>query len=130
MRFTHAGGLQWLRRFSFNSEVLRRLDALAEQITALSAQITGGFQMADATLQQISDDVAQETTLAEGITTMVTALLAKAAAVPGLTPEQQAQINAIAASVETNNATFAAALLAGTPPVPTPPAVDDVPPVA
>ena len=116
--------------------VLRVLGGIANQVTALSQQLSQqsatmerNKQMADRTLQEIVDDVATEKTVAEGIATMVTNLLAKAAAVPGLTPEQQTQINAIADGVEANTASFQAALTAGTPAIPATPPTVDIPPV-
>ena len=105
------------------------LQDLKKQIADQGISIHKEFQMADKTLQDIADEVAQETSIGASISTMVTALLAKAAAVPGLTPEQQTQINDIAQHVADNITTFQTALSAGTGGLaPQPPTVT-VPPV-
>ena len=78
-----------------------------------------------ATLQQIVDEVAVQTTTVASLTTFVQGLEAQIAALPGLTTAQQAQIDTIFADVGANTASVAAAMVANVPVVPPAP----VPPV-
>jgi ABC-type transporter Mla subunit MlaD len=71
-----------------------------------------------ATLQQIVDEVAAQTTTVAGLQSQINAL-------PSLTPVQQAQIDAIFANVDANTKSVAAAMVANVPPAPPAP----VPPV-
>ena len=73
-----------------------------------------------ATLQEVADDVAGETTVIAGISTLIDGLQQQlAAALSGATisPAVQAQIDAIFTGAEANKASLAAALLKGTNPV-------------
>lgn len=112
---------------SSDAVVLKAIAALSEQITAQSKLINMEFKMADRTLQEIVDKVAAETAVDAGLSTLIAELLAKVNSVPGLTPEQQAQINAIGDAVEANMATVTAAIAAGTAGLT--PSADPVPPV-
>jgi chromosome segregation ATPase len=114
--------------------MMKSIAALSEQITAQSKLINKEFRMSDRTLQEIVDKVAAETAVDAGLSTLIAELLAKINAIQGLTPEQQAQINAIGDAVEANLATVAAAVAAGTAGLtpttePLPPVTEPVPPV-
>ncbi len=63
-----------------------------------------------ATLQDLVDDVAAEATQLGMLTAFIDNLKAQIAAIPGLTPEQQAQIDAVFAGMKSNDAVIAAAM--------------------
>ncbi len=67
------------------------------------------------TLQNIQDDVTGETSLIASLSTLVNGLEAQVNAIPGITPAQQAQIDSIFNTAESNKAALTAALVAGTP---------------
>jgi hypothetical protein len=69
-----------------------------------------------ATLQNLLDDVTAETTLIASVSAFIRHLQDQIAAIPGLTPAQQAQIDSIFSSLEANKAALAAAIAAPTPP--------------
>jgi len=74
-----------------------------------------------ASLDDLKAAVAAETTLVAGVGTLITQLQAKATAVPGLTDDQQAEINSIFAEVTADSASLTSALTAGTPAAPVAP---------
>jgi len=74
-----------------------------------------------ATLDQITQDMADETTAIDGLSTFIAGLkqqLADALAGATLNPATQAKVDAIFAAAEANKAKLAAALAANVPPAP------------
>ena len=78
-----------------------------------------------ATLQDLVNDVAAETTEIGMLTAFINNLKAQITAIPGITPAQQTEIDSIFAGMEANKAAISAAMA---PTVVTPPPV--VPPAA
>ena len=77
--------------------------------------------MTNSTLDDVLQDVADESTVDDSIIALTTSLqtqLAAALESTTVTPAVQAKIDAIFAQVETNKAKVAAAVLAGTPAAP------------
>lgn len=66
--------------------------------------------MADSTLQDLVNDVAAESTQVGVVAAFIANLQAQLAAIPGLTAEQQTQINTIFTGMEANKAALAAAM--------------------
>lgn len=73
-----------------------------------------------ATLDQVLQDVTDESTLDDSIITLLTGIKAQLDAVlaGGLTPEVQAKVDAIFTAAEANKAKVAAAIAANTPAAP------------
>jgi hypothetical protein len=69
-----------------------------------------------ASIQDVADDMTQETTTIAGLSTFIQGLQAQIAALPGITPQLQAQIDGVFAQAEANKAALAAALAANVPP--------------
>jgi len=99
--------------------LLARLISIGQQIVTKDTKIMS-------TLQDVVDEVAAETTAIGSLTAFIQGLEAQIAALPGLTPAQQAQIDAIFANVGSNTAAINVAMVINVPPA-TPPVV--VPPV-
>ena len=76
-----------------------------------------------ATLDQVLADVTAESTQIDGVMTFIQGLQAQIAALPGITPAMQTQIDAIFAGAEANKAKLAAAIVANTPAQPAGPKV-------
>jgi len=72
-----------------------RFDALDQRLTQMEKNIM-------ATLDQVLADVTAETTQIDSVITLIKGLRDQVAALPGITPAMQAQIDAIFASVEGN----------------------------
>lgn len=98
--------------YGFKSEVLARLDKIIALQEASSKQ--GTFIMA--TLNEVVDKVAAETTLVNSLKVFVQGLKDQIAALPSLSAEQQAQIDGIFAHVSDNSSIIADAMSANTPP--------------
>jgi len=71
-----------------------------------------------ASLDDLKAAVAAQTTLIAGVGTLISQLQAKATAVPGLTADQQAELDSIFNEVTADSASLTAALTAGTPAAP------------
>ena len=71
-----------------------------------------------ATLQDCVDDMAAEATLIGTVSAFIAGLQAQIAAIPGITPAVQAQIDAVFAAAEANKTALAAVMV---PAVVTPP---------
>ena|SRR5436190_730740 len=99
--------------YGFKSEVLCRLDKIIALQEALRQQ--GVQEMA--TLSEVVDKVAEETTLVAGLKVFVQGLKDQIAALPSLTAEQQAQIDGVFTHVSANSASIAEAMAANIPPV-------------
>lgn len=97
--------------YGFKSEVLCRLDKIIALQEALRQQ--GVQEMA--TLTEVVDKVAAETTLVNSLKVFVQGLKDQIAALPNITPEQQAQIDGIFSSVDANSHVIADAMAANTP---------------
>ena len=100
--------------YNFEAEVLARLDCIIANQLAAAAQEKIDMTELDTELAALTADVAQQTTEVASMATFIQGLFAKIAAIPNLTPEQQASVDAIKAAVETNNTAIAAAIV--TPP--------------
>lgn len=94
----------------------RRLDA----IISIARNISTKQDAILMTLQDIVDDVAAEATAIDSLVVFIKGLQDQIAAIPGITPAMQAQIDGIFASVEKNKASVMAAMA---------PAVVEPPPV-
>ena len=95
--------------------------AIYRLLTTLNAKVDKIM----ATLQQIVDEVAAQTTTVASLSTFIKGLEDQLSALPGLTAAQQAQIDTIFANVDANTKSVAAAMVANVPVVPPAP----VPPV-
>ncbi len=73
-----------------------------------------------ATLDQIKADVEAQTTLIQGVSTLIQGLRDQVSNLPNLSAEQQAEIDSIFATAEANNAALTSALQANTPAEPAP----------
>jgi uncharacterized coiled-coil protein SlyX len=91
------------------------------------AELERKVQKMSATLQQIVDEVATQKTVVDGLQAFVDGLRAQIGGIPGITPEDQAKIDAIFSAVDANTQTVSKALLVNTPPAPVP--TGPVPPV-
>ena len=100
--------------------------ALIARLIDIGQQIIKKEDQIMATLQQDVDAIAAETTAIGGLTAFIQGLEDRVAALPGLTSDQQAQIDAIFDSVTKNAATIAAAMAISVPPAPPPTAVPPV----
>lgn len=100
--------------YGFKSEVLSRLD----KIIALQEASARQGKMEMATLQEIVDKVAEETTMVNSLKVFVQGLRDQLGSMPNVTPAMQAQIDGIFASVDSNTHMIADALVANTPPGP------------
>ena len=98
----------------------------ARLLIDIGQQIISKENLIMATLQDDIDAIAAETTAIGSLTTLVQALEDKIAALPGLTSDQQVQIDSIFDGVTKNAAAINAAMAINVPPAP-PPVV--VPPV-
>jgi hypothetical protein len=96
-------------------------------IEAALASINLKLEQIMSTLADVAADMTEETTTIAGLSTFIQGLQAQIAALPGITPAVQAQIDGVFAQAEANKAALAAALTANTPPVdpnaPVPPIV-------
>lgn len=68
-----------------------------------------------ASLTDVAADMTEETTTIAGLSTFIQGLQAQIAALPGISPEVQAQIDGVFAQAEQNKAALAAALAANVP---------------
>ena len=68
-----------------------------------------------ATLAQVQQDVADESTLIASVSTMIDGLEAQIAAIPGIPADVQTQIDSVFNAAELNKAALTAALVKGTP---------------
>ncbi len=87
-------------------------------ITRLLFHIIHQQEKIMASLEDIARDVTEESTLIDGVSTLITGLktqLATALEGAGLSPDTQKQIDAIFAAAEANKAKLATALAANTP---------------
>ncbi len=100
--------------YGFKSEVLTRLDKIIAQQEALLAQ--GVKEMA--TLEDVVAKVAQETTDIGSLKVFMQGLKDQIAAIPGVTPAMQAQIDAVFAAVSANDKAVVDAMAANVPPTP------------
>ena len=80
------------------------------------------------TLQEDVDKVAALTTRIDGLKGTIQSVVDRVMAVPGLTPEQQALIDAIGTSVDKNIESFDAAIAINVPTAPPPASVPPVTP--
>lgn len=96
----------------FKSDVLARLDG----IIASQAVETQRELNIMATMTEVVDKIAEETTLVASLQTFVQGLRDQIAALPGVTPELQAQIDGAFAHVSANATAIANAMVANTPP--------------
>lgn len=92
-------------------------DGQQMQIVGLLTLILGKVDCIMATLQDLQNDVAQETTVEQSVLTLLQGLAAQVAA---LAPNQAA-IDALHASLQQNISTLQAAVTANTPAAPAPP---------
>jgi len=108
-----------------------KLDEALDRLTSIEAQFGDFKSTLDAiqtnqekimaTLDQITQDMADETTAIDGLSTFIAGLkqqLADALAGATLNPATQAKVDAIFAAAEANKAKLAAALAANVPPAP------------
>jgi hypothetical protein len=77
-------------------------------------------------LKDVLDKVAMETTDIGSLTVLMQGLEDKITAIPGMTPEIQAQIDALFANVDANDKAIVAAMKIGVPPAPVPTVVPPV----
>jgi hypothetical protein len=103
------------RQMNFESEVLRILNKILANQAAAAKQRT--IEMA--TMEEIVSKVTEETTLIGGVKTLVQGLRDQIAAIPGVNPATQAQIDEVFAKVSDNAKALSDAMQSGvTPPVP------------
>jgi NTP pyrophosphatase (non-canonical NTP hydrolase) len=88
-----------------------------KQIIRMLEQLKNGQEDIMATLDEILADVQAETSLIDGVSTLISGLKQQLAdALAGvLTPAQQAEVDAIFAAAETNKQKLSDALVSGTP---------------
>src|SRR5450631_3159283 len=101
-----------------------------ERLVSLLSQISKKETLLMSTLDEDIAAIAAQTTAIGSLTTFITGLEAQIAALPGLTPAQQAAIDKIFTDVNANNAAIAAAMVVNVPPPPPGPVAVPVPPVA
>lgn len=87
--------------------------SLFERAVSLLSSISYKENMIMATLQDIVDDVASETTAIDSLSVFVKGLMDQIKALPGVTPAMQAQIDGIFMTVEKNKAAIVAAMAPG-----------------
>jgi transposase len=102
--------------------------ALASRLIDIGQQIIEKENQIMATLQQDVDAIAAETTAVGSLTTFIQGLEAQIAAMPGLSSDQQAQIDSIFDGVTKNAAAINAAMAINVPPSPPPTVVPPVTP--
>ncbi len=101
--------------------------AILTQLLDIGQQILTKENQIMTTLQEDVDKIALLTTRIGGLSAVIQSLIDRIiTTVPGLTPEQQAMIDAIGVSVDQNIASFDAAVALNTPPAQPP---TEVPPV-
>lgn len=103
-------------------KLLGRIDALL----AIAQQISEKEDIIMATLQDLVDDMATETTAIGSVAVLIQGLRDQIAHLPGITPAMQAQIDGLFSSIEANKSSLAAAMAINVPPAPP---VTVVPPV-
>ena len=91
--------------------VERKLDVMQTSINVLETKM----ERIMVTLDQLVQEVADETTLVDSLSTFVQGLRDQIAALPGLSQAQQSQIDQVFASVGANKDKIAAAMTANTP---------------
>lgn len=102
--------------------------ALASRLIEIGQQIISKENQIMATLQDDVDAIAAETTAIGSLTVFIQGLEDKIGALPGLTADQQAQIDSIFDGVTKNAASITAAMAIGVPPAPPPTTVPPVTP--
>lgn len=113
--------IQFTHPYNFEAEVLGRLDLILENQQAAAIQEKNEMSALDDALAAITTDMTAQTTVIASLKPFIQGLFDQIAAmVPNLTPAQTAALNALKASVDTNNAAIAAAMVANTPPPPPP----------
>ena len=95
----------------------RTLLALAARVIDIGQQIIQKENQIMATLQEDVDAIEAQTTAIGSLTTFIQGLKDQIAALPSLTPAQQAQIDGIFSGVTANTAAISAAMTANVPPV-------------
>lgn len=109
--------------------------ATRDVINAQSRRLYSIERKVDRIMAMMSDVVAkmaQETTDIGSLTVLIQGMQDKIMAIPGITPEMQAQIDTIFANADANDKAILAAMRIGVPVTPAPavvPPVVDVPPV-
>lgn len=86
------------------------LNVIERALCLLTSSISGKDKKIMSTLQEIVDDVAAESTAIGSLSVFVKGLQDQIAAIPGITPEMQTNIDGIFASVEANKAAINAAM--------------------
>ncbi len=97
-----------------------QLGAIRARFDALDQRLTQMEKTLMATLDQVLADVTAESTQIDSVITLIKGLRDQIAALPGVTPAMQAQIDAIFAGAEGNKAKLDTALAANVPPPPAP----------
>jgi hypothetical protein len=101
------------------------LDAIEYQTDLLEQLLTKANNIM-AMLSDLIAKVATETTDIGALTVFIQGLEDKISAIPGITPQIQAQIDTIFASVDANDKAIVAAMKIGVPPAPAPTVVPPV----
>jgi len=114
-----AGFVAWLSD-QFKA-VFQRLDNLEKHLAQQDTRLDLMEKNIMATLDQVLADVTAESTQIDSVLTLIQGLRDQIAAIPGITPAMQAQIDAIFTGAEANKAKLDSALTANVPqPAPTP----------
>lgn len=95
-------------------EVMRRLDRVIVLLTSILLK----EKVIMASIQEVIAATEQQKTVLDSLVTFVQGLKDQIANLPGITPEQQAQIDTIFANVQANTQEAADAMVANTPAAP------------
>lgn len=101
---------------AIETAVTAALKPVLNSLASLSASLTQKVNTIMSTLDDDIAAIAAQTTAVDSLATFIQGLQAQIAALPGLTAAQQAQVDAIFASVSANTAAITSAMAANVPP--------------